>query len=211
MYEKYFKRCIDVIAGVVSLIILFPIFLIVIIAIKIDSKGPAFFTQKRVGKEGEEFKIFKFRTMLTFEESFYSDGSEIENYDRITKVGNILRKTSIDELPQLINIIIGDMSIVGPRPTLSYQVEKYDDNQAKRLNIKPGLTGMAQVNGRNNLSWGQKIQYDLDYVDNITLLNDIKIILKTVVVVFKSEKIEFSTHDEISEHAGDVRDDVFKA
>jgi lipopolysaccharide/colanic/teichoic acid biosynthesis glycosyltransferase len=208
MYRKYFKRFIDVTVSGISLILLFPIFIIVIISIKVDSNGPALFTQKRVGKEGKEFKIFKFRTMLTFEDSFYPDGSPIENYDRITKVGNILRKTSIDELPQLINIFIGDMSIVGPRPTLSYQVEKYDDNQARRLKVKPGLTGLAQVNGRNSLSWEQKIQYDIDYVDNITFLSDLKIILKTFVVVFKSEKIEFVAHDEISKHARDVREDV---
>lgn len=208
MYRKYFKRFIDVTVSGISLILLFPIFIIVIISIKVDSNGPALFTQKRVGKEGKEFKIFKFRTMLTFEDSFYPDGSPIENYDRITKVGNILRKTSIDELPQLINIFIGDMSIVGPRPTLSYQVEKYDDNQARRLKVKPGLTGLAQVNGRNSLSWEQKIQYDIDYVDNITFLSDLKIILKTFLVVFKSEKIEFVAHDEISKHTRDVREDV---
>ncbi|WP_313346652.1 sugar transferase [Sedimentibacter sp.] len=210
MYQQFFKRFIDVTASGIGLILLSPIFLIVIILIKIDSNGSALFTQKRVGKEGKEFKIFKFRTMLTFEDSFYPDGSRIENYDRITKVGNILRKTSIDELPQLINIFIGNMSIVGPRPTLSYQVEKYDDNQVIRLKAKPGLTGLAQVNGRNSLSWEQKIQYDIDYVDNITFLNDLKIILKTFVVVFKSEKIEFVAHDEISKHAGDVIDDVSK-
>lgn len=210
MYRKHLKRFIDVTASGISLILLSPIFLIIIVLIKIDSKGPALFTQKRVGKEGKEFKIYKFRTMLTFEDSFYPDGSPIENYDRITKVGNILRKTSIDELPQLINIFIGDMSIVGPRPTLSYQVEKYDDNQARRLKVKPGLTGLAQINGRNSLSWEQKIQYDIDYVENITFLSDLKIILKTFVVVFKSEKIEFIAHDEISKHAGDVRDDISK-
>ncbi|MBR0575574.1 sugar transferase [Proteiniclasticum sp. BAD-10] len=210
MYRKHLKRFIDVTASGISLVLLSPIFLIVIVLIKIDSKGPALFTQKRVGKEGKEFKIYKFRTMLTFEDSFYPDGSPIENYDRVTKVGNILRKTSIDELPQLINIFIGDMSIVGPRPTLSYQVEKYDDNQARRLKVKPGLTGLAQVSGRNSLSWEQKIQYDINYVDNITFIGDLKIILKTFIVVFKSEKIEFVAHDEISKHEGDVRDDVSK-
>lgn len=210
MYRKYFKRFIDVTASGISLILLLPIFIMIIISIKIDSNGPSLFTQKRVGKDGKEFKIFKFRTMLTFEDSFYPDGSPIENYDRITKVGNVLRKTSTDELPQLINIFIGDMSIVGPRPTLSYQVEKYDDNQARRLKVKPGLTGLAQVSGRNSLSWEQKIQYDIYYVDNITFFSDLKIILKTFVVVFKSEKIEFVAHDEISKHAGDVRDDVTK-
>jgi len=208
MYKKYFKRFIDVTVSGLSLILLFPIFLIIAVLIKIDSRGPILFTQKRVGEKGRVFRIFKFRTMLTFEDSFYPDGSPIENYDRITKIGKILRKTSIDELPQLINIFIGDMSIVGPRPTLLYQVEKYDEYQARRLDVKPGLTGLAQVNGRNSLSWEQKIQYDIDYVNNITFLNDLKIILKTFVVVFKSREIEFVSHDEISKHAGDVREDV---
>ncbi|HHX70950.1 MAG TPA: sugar transferase [Gallicola sp.] len=208
MYKKYFKRFIDVTVSGLSLILLFPIFLIIAVLIKIDSRGPILFTQKRVGEKGRVFRIFKFRTMLTFEDSFYPDGSPIENYDRITKIGKILRKTSIDELPQLINIFIGDMSIVGPRPTLLYQVEKYDEYQARRLDVKPGLTGLAQVNGRNSLSWEQKIQYDIDYVNNITFLNDLKIILKTFVVVFKSKEIEFVSHDEISKHAGDVREDV---
>ena len=208
MYKKYFKRFIDVTVSGLSLILLFPIFLIIAVLIKIDSRGPILFTQKRVGEKGRVFRIFKFRTMLTFEDSFYPDGSPIENYDRITKIGEILRKTSIDELPQLINIFIGDMSIVGPRPTLLYQVEKYDEYQARRLDVKPGLTGLAQVNGRNSLSWEQKIQYDIDYVNNITFLNDLKIILKTFVVVFKSKEIEFVSHDEISKHAGDVREDV---
>lgn len=210
MYEKFFKRLIDIVVSGLGIIILFPFFVIVACLIKIDSKGPVFFTQKRVGRYKRDFKIYKFRTMLTFEDSFYPDGSPIQNYDRITKVGNILRKTSIDELPQLINIFIGDMSIVGPRPTLSYQVERYDSNQVRRLNVRPGLTGLAQINGRNSLSWEQKIQYDLDYIDNITFLNDIKIILKTFVVVFKIEKVDFVVHDEISEHLGDVRDDVSK-
>lgn len=208
MYKKFFKRFVDIIASGLGIIILFPFFVIVACIIKIDSKGPVFFTQKRVGRYKKDFKIYKFRTMLTFEDSFYPDGSPIQNYDRITKVGNILRKTSIDELPQLINIFTGDMSIVGPRPTLSYQVERYDNNQVRRLNARPGLTGLAQINGRNSLSWEKKIQYDLDYIDNITFLNDIKIILKTFVVVLKSEKINFVVHDEISEHSRDVIDDV---
>lgn len=208
MYKKYFKRLIDVTVSGLSLILLFPIFLIIAVLIKIDSRGPILFTQKRVGEKGRVFRMFKFRTMLTFEDSFYPDGLPIENYDRITKIGKIIRKTSIDELPQLINIFIGDMSIVGPRPTLLYQVEKYDEYQARRLDVKPGLTGLAQVNGRNSLSWEQKIQYDIDYINNITFLNDFKIILKTFVVVFKSKEIEFVSHDEISKHAGDVREDV---
>ncbi|MBZ4646706.1 MAG: Undecaprenyl-phosphate galactose phosphotransferase [Clostridia bacterium] len=207
-YRKYLKRIIDIIASGLGLIALLPLFLIIAIAIKFDSRGPVFFTQNRVGKDRKLFKIYKFRTMLTFEDSYYEDGTPIENYDRITKIGNILRKTSLDELPQLINVFIGDMSIVGPRPTLPYQVEKYDSNQARRLEIRPGLTGLAQVNGRNSLSWEEKIQYDLEYLDQISFLTDLRIIFKTILVIVKCENVEFTRPDEISKHLGEVRKDV---
>ncbi|OAH54499.1 sugar transferase [Domibacillus aminovorans] len=208
IYKKYLKRVVDILCSGLTLIVLAPIFLIVALAIKLDTRGPAIFTQKRIGKDKEPFKIYKFRTMLTFEDSYYEDGTPIENYDRITKVGNFLRKTSLDELPQLINIFIGDMSIVGPRPTLSYQVEKYNSHQARRLEVKPGLTGLAQVSGRNSLSWDEKIQCDIDYVSRITFIRDLKIILKTVLIVLKTEKVEFTRPDEISKHNGDVLKDV---
>ena len=146
--------------------------------------------------------------MLTFEDSFYEDGTPMENYERITKIGNILRKTSLDELPQLINVLIGDMSIVGPRPTLLYQVEKYDSNQMMRLKVRPGLTGLAQINGRNNLTWEEKIKYDLVYLEQISFLTDLKIIIKTIPVVLKCEKVEFTSPDEISKHSGELIDDI---
>lgn len=208
IYRKFFKRVMDIICSGLALLVLSPVFLVIALAIRVDTRGPVIFTQKRVGKDKEPFKIYKFRTMLTFEDSFYEDGTPIENYDRITKVGNFLRKTSLDELPQLINIFIGDMSIVGPRPTLQYQVEKYNSTQVRRLEVRPGLTGHAQVSGRNRLSWEEKIQCDLDYVDRVTFLRDIKIILKTVLVVLKTEKVEFTRPDDISKHLGDVRKDV---
>ncbi|WP_391207670.1 sugar transferase [Psychrobacillus sp. L4] len=208
IYKKYLKRVMDIICSGLALLILSPIFLIIALTIRLDTRGPVIFTQKRVGKDKEPFNIYKFRTMLTFEDSFYEDGTPIENYDRKTKVGNFLRKTSLDELPQLINIFIGDMSIVGPRPTLLYQVEKYNSTQARRLEVRPGLTGHAQVSGRNSLSWDEKIQCDLDYVNRITFLRDFKIILKTILVVLKTEKVEFTKPDEISKHSGDIRKDI---
>lgn len=208
IYEKYIKRSLDIVFSGIALILLSPLLLLIAFMIKVDTKGPAFFKQTRVGNDQNLFYIYKFRTMLTFEESFYEDGTPIGNYDRITKVGRYLRKTSLDELPQLINIFIGDMSLVGPRPTLMYQVEKYNQEQMRRLNVKPGLTGYAQVNGRNSLSWEEKIQYDLSYVDSITFSKDIKIILKTFIVVLKSEKVDFTKPDDISKHSGDVRKDV---
>lgn len=210
MYNNYFKRPLDVFLSLFSLIVLSPIFLIIILFIKIDTNGPAFFRQTRVGKDKKIFKIWKFRSMLTFEDSFYSDGTEISNYDRITKVGKFLRNSSLDELPQLINILVGDMSTIGPRPTLEYQVEKYDAHQIKRLDVRPGLTGWAQVNGRNTLTWEEKINYDVEYVENLTLLNDIKIFLKTFNVLLKSEDNKFTKHDELSKHDGAVEEDVNK-
>lgn len=208
LYQKYIKRTVDIIISCLTIVALLPLFSIVAILIKLNSKGEVFFKQNRVGKNKKIFKMYKFRTMLRFEDSYYKNGSPIENYDRITKVGVMLRKTSIDELPQLINIFIGHMSMVGPRPTLRYQVEKYDLNQVRRLEIRPGLTGLAQINGRNSLNWEKKIQYDLEYLDNVNFITDLVILCKTILVVLKSDDVEFDQYDNISKHAGDIRSDV---
>lgn len=208
MYKFFLKRIFDFFFSLLSLIVLSPLFFLIFLAIKIDSKGPIFFNQTRVGKDGNLFKVFKFRSMLTFEESFYDDGTPISNYDRITKVGDFLRKTSLDELPQLANILIGDMSLIGPRPTLEYQVEKYNDYQKKRLLVRPGLTGWAQINGRNNLSWEEKINYDVEYVKNVGFLFDLKIFIKTFRVLLKSDDNGFKKPDKLSQHEGSVNDDV---
>lgn len=207
-YSRFFKRLFDFLLSVLSLLILSPLFLVVAIAIKIDSRGAVFFTQDRVGIRGDIFKIVKFRTMRTFEDSFNPDGSEMENYSRVTNIGSFLRKTSIDELPQLINIFIGHMSLVGPRPTLPYQVEKYTEYQHKRLLVRPGLTGLAQVSGRNSLSWEEKIELDIHYVNKVSFLRDLMIIARTFPVVFKAEKQDFIKHDSISAHKNNVLKDV---
>jgi len=207
-YDSYLKRLMDAVLGIFGVMVLMPLFLFVSAAIKFDSKGPVFFAQDRVGRNGEIFRILKFRTMRIFEESFNPDGSEMENYARVTKVGRFLRKTSIDELPQLINIILGDMSIVGPRPTLPYQVEKYSDYQKRRLLVRPGLTGLAQISGRNSLSWEEKIELDIKYAESVGFVQDLMIILKTLPVVLKAEKQDFVIHDRISQHEGGVLSDV---
>lgn len=207
-YDRHAKRLFDLVLSVISLLILFPLFVFVAIAIKIDSRGPCFFCQERIGINGEGFRIIKFRTMKVFEDSFNPDGSQMENYSRITSVGKLLRKTSVDELPQLFNVFFGDMSIVGPRPTLPYQVEKYSTYQRNRLLVKPGLTGLAQISGRNSLSWEEKIEFDVRYVKEISFFKDIVIILKTIPVVFRAEKQDFIKHDSISEHKEDVLSDV---
>ena len=156
--------------------------MIIAILIKIDSRGPILFKQQRCGRDKKVFTIYKFRTMIDNAVNIGSGLQMCKNDSRITKVGNLLRKWSLDELPQLINIIKGDMSIIGPRPTLQYQVDQYNKFQRKRLVMKPGITGWAQVNGRNSLSWEERIKLDIWYVEHYSLWLDIKILLKTVAV-----------------------------
>lgn len=208
LYRRYIKRVVDVVLSALALLVLAPLFIVVAIAIKLDSRGPVFFTQLRAGQNGRPFRILKFRTMLTFEDSYYPDGTPMANYDRITRVGRFLRKTSIDELPQLINVLLGSMSLVGPRPALMYQVERYSPEQRRRLEVKPGLTGLAQVSGRNALTWGEKIAYDLQYIDRISFILDFCILVRTFFVVAKGTNIEFSRPDDISKHVRDIRLDV---
>ena len=182
------KRLLDILVSLVGLIVMAPLFAIVGLAIRLDSKGPVFFVQKRVGKDGKRFRTYKFRTMIQGAADqgagFYIEG---EDDPRITQVGKILRRWSLDELPQFINILRGEMSVVGPRPTLLYQVEQYDQFQRRRLEVKPGITGWAQIHGRNVLSWPDRIEYDVWYVDNWTFGLDLEIILKTLPVLLKRE------------------------
>ena len=190
------KRIIDIIFSVLGLIILIPVFLIISIAIKIESKGPIIFKQKRIGKRKKYFTIYKFRTMRSDTPKDMPTHMLKNANGCITKVGNILRKTSLDELPQLVNILKGDMSIIGPRPALWNQddlVEERDKYHAN--NIRPGLTGWAQVNGRDELEIPVKAKYDGEYVKNISLMFDIKIFFKTVINVFKHEGIVEGEHN----------------
>jgi undecaprenyl phosphate N,N'-diacetylbacillosamine 1-phosphate transferase len=184
MIYKYIKRLLDVVLSLIGLIILSPIMLITAIAIKLESKGPVIFQQDRLGLNGQAFKIYKFRSMCVGAEK---DGVyETKGDMRVTKVGRIIRKTSIDELPQFVNIIKGDMSIIGPRPTLTYHpwpIEKYTDEQRKRFNVRPGVTGWAQINGRKDVLWDKRIEYDVWYVDNLSIGLDLKIFIKTVIKV----------------------------
>jgi undecaprenyl phosphate N,N'-diacetylbacillosamine 1-phosphate transferase len=186
---KTVKRIIDIIISIVGLIILFPIFFIIAILIKLDSKGPVFFIQNRVGENGKLFSAYKLRTMVQDAEK-KGRGFEIEQNDfRITRVGKYLR-WGIDELPQLFNVFKGDMSLVGPRPTLKHQFDQYSEWEKRRLEIKPGITGWALVNGRNKLTWKEKIELDIWYIDHWSLWLDIKILLLTIwVVIFKREGI----------------------
>lgn len=183
------KRLFDIIASTILLITLLPLILLIVIAVKFESKGPALFKQDRVGLNGKIFVIFKFRSMLDGAINMGSGICVVEKDPRITRVGSILRKLSLDELPQLLNVLKGEMSLVGPRPTLPYQVERYDEKQRLRLLMKPGITGWAQVNGRNKLTWPEKISLDIWYVENWTLWLDMKILLKTILVVFAKDVI----------------------
>ena len=187
MKSIWFKEIFDKIVSFVALVILLPIFLVVAILIKIDSKGTVFFRQERVGKNGKIFKPFKFRTMITGADE-KTKGIYIDKENPyVTRVGKFLRRSGIDELPQVINVLKADMSFVGPRPTLQYQVEKYNDFQKKRLLMKPGITSWALIHGRNKLTWPERIEYDVWYVEHWSFWFDIKILFKTVWVVAKGE------------------------
>lgn len=191
-FNQILKNVFDYMVAGISLILLLPIFVIIGILIKIDSKGPIFFKQERLGRNGEVFKIYKFRTMVNDAEKkgagiFISEGDS-----RITKIGNILRKTSLDELPQFINIIKGEMSFVGPRPPViyhPYKIEDYSIYKKRRFEVKPGITGLAQVTGRNSLTWDERIEYDIKYVDMINFILDIKILFATIFKVLRNENI----------------------
>lgn len=186
MYEKYIKRLLDIILSLIAIIITFPIFLIVGVLVLIFLGKPAIFRQERPGKDEKIFTLYKFRTMSNKKDK---DGNLLPDELRLTKFGKFLRKTSLDEFPEFINILKGDMSFVGPRPLLVQYLEYYTEEERKRHNVRPGLTGLAQVNGRNLLSWEEKFKMDIEYINNVTFINDIKIILKTIKVVFIREGI----------------------
>lgn len=190
------KRIIDVIFSILGLIILIPVFLIVSIAIKIESKGPIIFKQKRIGKRKKYFTIYKFRTMRSDTPKDMPTHMLKNANGCITKVGNILRKTSLDELPQLVNILKGDMSIIGPRPALWNQDDLVEEREKYHANdIRPGLTGWAQVNGRDELEIPVKAKYDGEYIEKVSLWFDIKIFFKTIINVFKHEGIVEGEHN----------------
>ena len=187
MYAKYIKRILDFVFSLLALILLFPLMLIVYILVRIKLGKPAIFKQKRPGKDEKIFTLYKFRTMTDKKDK---DGNLLPDGERLTKFGKLLRSTSLDELPELINILKGDMAIVGPRPQLIRDMLFMTEEQRKRHTVRQGLTGLAQISGRNNISWEEKIDYDLKYIDKITFCGDLKIILKTIIKVFKKEDIE---------------------
>lgn len=187
MYAKYVKRPLDFVLSLAALLALSPVMLILTILGAIKIKGNPFFTQLRPGKDEKIFKLIKFRSMTCEKDA---DGNLLPDEQRLTRYGKLLRSTSLDELPELINILKGDMSIVGPRPQLVRDMVFMTPQQRRRHTVRPGLTGLAQVNGRNNITWERKFVYDLQYLDNgITFWGDVKIMLQTVLKVFKREDI----------------------
>jgi lipopolysaccharide/colanic/teichoic acid biosynthesis glycosyltransferase len=186
MYRELCKPFFDIISALIGLILLFPIFLVVTVFLFFANDGKPFFFQLRPGKGGKIFKIIKFKTMNDRKDA---EGNLLPDSVRLTKVGSFVRKTSLDEIPQLLNVVIGDMSIVGPRPLLTTYLHLYSNFQNRRHEVKPGITGWAQVNGRNAISWDKKFELDVWYVDHISFLLDLKILFKTVQKVIKSDGI----------------------
>ena len=204
MYAKFFKRFLDFILSLMALIVLSPILMILIILGAFAMKGNPFFIQPRAGEKGKDgnekiFKLIKLRTMSNAKDKV---GNLLPDDVRLNKYGKFLRSTSLDELPELINILKGDMSIVGPRPLLVKYIPRYTEEQRRRHEVRPGLTGYAQINGRNAISWEERFAYDVEYVDHITFFGDVKIILGTVKVVFKRSGISSETCATMEEFKG---------
>ena len=199
LYRQFFKRFYDIVLSGLAILVLSPFFLILIVIGAIVMKGNPFFTQERPGKNGKIFKLVKFRTMTNERDE---NGNLLPDEKRLTGYGKFLRKTSIDELPEIFNIFAGQMSIVGPRPLLVKYLPLYNEEQSHRHDVRPGLTGWAQVNGRNAISWEQKFEYDIEYINKITLWGDIKILFLTVLKVFKKDGISSNTSETMEEFTG---------
>lgn len=186
MYKSFIKRISDFLLSLIGLIVLSPVFLVVFILLFIKNSGNAFFFQKRPGKHQKIFKVIKFKTMNDKKDE---NGNLLPDARRLTGIGTFIRKTSLDEIPQLLNVLKGDMSLIGPRPLLIQYLPLYNEFQKKRHNVKPGITGWAQVNGRNAINWQRKFEYDVWYVEHMNFLLDIKIMFLTVKKVLRSEGI----------------------
>lgn len=199
MYAKFWKRVLDFTLSLCALIVLSPVLLVLTVLGAVKMKGNPFFTQLRPGKDEKIFKLIKFRSMTCETDA---QGNPLPDEVRLTKYGKLLRATSLDELPELINILIGDMSIVGPRPLLVKYLSRYNAQQRRRHEVRPGLTGLAQVNGRNAITWEEKFKLDVVYVDNITFLGDVKIIWSTAMKVLKRDGISSETSATMEEFMG---------
>lgn len=202
MYRKYIKRFFDFILSLIALIVLSPVFLTVSILVRLKLGSPVIFKQERPGLNEKIFTLYKFRTMTDKKDE---NGNLLPDSERLTKFGKLLRSLSVDELPQLFNILKGDMSIIGPRPLLVEYLELYNKEQKHRHDVRPGITGLAQCKGRNSLSWEEKFNYDINYVDNVTFQNDLQIIFKTIKIVLKKEGISQKDHVTADLFEGNVK------
>lgn len=196
-YEAFFKRLIDLVCSLLVFFLLFWLYAILAIIVRIKLGSPVIFTQERPGKDGKVFKLYKFRTMSNEKDDA---GNLLPDSQRLNQFGRLLRSTSLDELPELFNIIKGDMSIVGPRPLLVKYLDLYGEYEMRRHEVRPGLTGLAQVSGRNSLTWENRFKKDIEYVDNVTFLMDLRIVLLTVKKIFIREGIEFKSNETITDY-----------
>ncbi|MEN2283893.1 sugar transferase [Algoriphagus sp. SE2] len=204
IYQKFIKRPLDFVISSLMLLLLSPIFLLLFVILGLYHKSSPFFTQPRPGKNGKIFFILKFKTML---DSYDEQGHLLSDEERITELGKVIRKSSLDEIPQLLNVLRGDMSMVGPRPLLIEYLNLYSDEQHKRHDIKPGVTGWAQINGRNGISWEQKFKYDIWYIDNCSLALDIKILFSTFFNVLSGKGISQEGHISMKKFTGNSTKD----
>lgn len=199
MYKRFVKRCLDFVLSLIALLILSPVLLIVAILVRCKLGSPIIFKQQRPGLHEKIFCMYKFRTMTDAKDE---QGNLLPDEVRLTKFGKALRSTSLDELPELFNILKGDMAIVGPRPLLVQYLPRYNERQRHRHDVRPGFTGLAQVNGRNSISWQEKFEWDVRYVENVSFLMDLRIIVKTVKVVLKRDGISSETSATMEEFRG---------
>lgn len=202
MYKSV-KRVLDFVFSLFALIVFSPLMAVAAVMIKLDDGGPALFRQKRPGKNGEIFEVYKFRTMSVRTED--ENGRPLSDMERMTKIGRALRKTSIDELPQFINVLKGEMSFIGPRPLLCEYLDLYSPEQARRHEVRPGISGWAQVNGRNAITWEEKFDYDVYYVDNMSFGFDIKILIKTVANVISGAGVNSAEQSTMEKFKGTVK------
>ena len=199
IYARYIKRLLDILFSFMGIIVLSPVLMVVAILVRIKLGSPVIFKQERPGRNEKIFCLYKFRTMTDARDG---NGKLLSDEERLTRFGKVLRSTSLDELPELWNVIKGDMSIVGPRPLLVKYLLLYNERQKHRHDVRPGFTGLAQVNGRNSISWEEKFEWDIKYVENISFIEDVKIILNTVRVVFKRNGISSNTSVTMEEFKG---------
>ena len=201
MYSKYFKRILDIVLSIIMIIVLSPIIAVVAILVRIKLGTPIIFMQKRPGKDGKIFTLYKFRTMT---DEIDAMGELLPDEVRLKKFGKFLRSTSLDELPELVNILKGEMSFVGPRPLLVEYLELYNEEQSRRHEVRPGLTGLAQVNGRNDTTWADRLRYDVEYVNKISFKTELLIILKTIELVFTRKGVSSSTSVTMEKFKGNI-------